>query len=138
MHTVAVLAFDGVVPFDLATPCEIFGRARLPGGAPAYRVRVCSHSGDVDAGVFRLRAPWTLGDLAVADTIVVPGCASLTERSVPASAGMSGSVRRGTARPSGPRAPAAEPTPGALRAAATRPRGDGSQPLRTLDAITLV
>ncbi|KOU23332.1 AraC family transcriptional regulator [Streptomyces sp. WM6372] len=75
MHTVAVLALDGVIAFDLSTPIEVFGRTRLPDGRPAYRVRVCSAAGDVDAGAFTLRAPWPLEILAEADTIVLPGVA---------------------------------------------------------------
>lgn len=77
MHTVAVLALDGVIPFDLSTPVEVFGRTRLPDGRPAYRVRVCAPAGEVDAGAFALRAPWSLEALAEADTIVLPGIADL-------------------------------------------------------------
>ncbi|WP_199442785.1 GlxA family transcriptional regulator [Umezawaea beigongshangensis] len=73
MHSVLVLALDGVVPFDLSVPVETFGRARLPGGGPAYRVRVCAPSPDVEAGAFTLRARHGLKALADADTIVVPG-----------------------------------------------------------------
>ncbi|MFF1476843.1 GlxA family transcriptional regulator [Streptomyces sp. NPDC058301] len=75
MHTVAVLALDGVIPFDLSTPIEVFQRTRLPDGRPAYRVRVCAPAEEVDAGAFTLRAPWRLDALAEADTIVLPGCA---------------------------------------------------------------
>ncbi|MCX4585238.1 GlxA family transcriptional regulator [Streptomyces sp. NBC_01481] len=75
MHTVAVLALDGVIAFDLSTPLEVFGRTRLPDGRAAYRVRVCSPSQEVDAGAFTLRAPWGLDALAEADTIILPGCA---------------------------------------------------------------
>ncbi|MEV6321251.1 helix-turn-helix domain-containing protein [Nocardia sp. NPDC051787] len=75
MHTVAVLALDQVIPFDLATPVEVFGRTRLPDGRPAYRVRVCANRSTVDAGVFTLRAPWGLEALLEADTIILPGCA---------------------------------------------------------------
>ena len=42
MHVVAVLALDGVLAFDLSTPIEVFGRARLPDGRMAYGVRVCA------------------------------------------------------------------------------------------------
>ena len=77
MHTVAVLALDGVIPFDLATPIEAFGRTRLPDGRPAYRVRVCSATEEVDAGAFTMRAPWGLDALAEADTIMLPGCGDL-------------------------------------------------------------
>lgn len=73
MHTVAVLALDGLIPFDLATPIEVFSRARLPGGGPAYRVRVCAPTPMIEAGLFRLHAPWGLDALTQADTVVVPG-----------------------------------------------------------------
>ncbi|MFE3581137.1 GlxA family transcriptional regulator [Streptomyces vinaceus] len=75
MHTVAVLALDGVIAFDLSTPIEVFGRTRLPDGRPAYRVRVCASAAEVDAGAFTLKAPWPLQTLAEADTIVLPGVA---------------------------------------------------------------
>ncbi|ROQ93967.1 AraC family transcriptional regulator with amidase-like domain [Streptomyces sp. 2132.2] len=75
MHTVAVLALDGVIAFDLSTPIEVFGRTRLPDGRPAYRVRVCAPTREVDAGAFTLKAPWPLQTLAEADTIVLPGVA---------------------------------------------------------------
>jgi transcriptional regulator GlxA family with amidase domain len=78
MHTVAVLALAGVVPFDLATPLEVFTRTRLPGGRPAYRVLVCGATRTVDAGAFAVRAPHGLDALAGADTIILPGCADAT------------------------------------------------------------
>jgi len=78
MHTVAVLALDQVVPFDLATPLEVFGRVRLPDGRAGYRVRVCAAGSSVDAGLFRIDAPWTLDTLGGADTIIVPGRSALT------------------------------------------------------------
>ena len=78
MHTVAVLALDGVLVFDLSTPVEVFGRARLPDGRGAYSVRVCAPAGEVDAGVFGMRVPWGLDALSGADTIIVPGLADPT------------------------------------------------------------
>lgn len=78
MHTVAVLALDGVIAFDLSTPLEVFARTRLPDGRAAYRVRVCAPAEEVDAGAFTLRAPWGLEALADADTIILPGCADPT------------------------------------------------------------
>jgi transcriptional regulator GlxA family with amidase domain len=75
MHTVAVLALDGVVAFDLATPLEVFARTRPASGGQAYDVRVCGVSPEVDAGAFRLRAPYGLDTLDRADTIILPGCA---------------------------------------------------------------
>ncbi|MDI2130751.1 GlxA family transcriptional regulator [Yinghuangia seranimata] len=73
MHTVAILALDGVIPFDLATPLEAFKRIRLADGSPGYATRVCALGPDVDAGAFRLSAPWGLDGLEGADTIVLPG-----------------------------------------------------------------
>ncbi|MFG3043619.1 GlxA family transcriptional regulator [Streptomyces sp. NPDC048202] len=78
MHTVAVLALDQVIPFDLSTPIEVFSRTRLPDGRPGYQVRVCAERDEIDAGAFALRAPWGLEGLQGADTIIVPGIAEPT------------------------------------------------------------
>ncbi|MEU6840315.1 helix-turn-helix domain-containing protein [Streptomyces sp. NPDC046716] len=75
MHTVALLALDQVIPFDLSTPIEVFARTRLPDGRPGYQVRVCGEAPEVDAGAFRIRAPWGLDGLRGADTVIVPGTA---------------------------------------------------------------
>jgi transcriptional regulator GlxA family with amidase domain len=78
MHTVAVLALDQVIPFDLSTPIEAFNRTRLPDGRAAYRVRICAVTPTVDAGAFTITAPYGLAALAEADTIMLPGCADPT------------------------------------------------------------
>jgi transcriptional regulator GlxA family with amidase domain len=78
MHTVAVLALDKVIPFDLSTPIEVFTRTRLPDGRAAYRVRICGATPTVDAGAFTLQPPWGLEALSDADTIILPGCADPT------------------------------------------------------------
>lgn len=75
MHTVAVIALDQVIPFDLSTPVEVFTRTRLPDGRPGYQIRVCAEDEEIDAGTFTLRAPWGLEGLQDADTIIVPGVA---------------------------------------------------------------
>jgi transcriptional regulator GlxA family with amidase domain len=75
VHVVTVLARDGVVAADLAVPGELFGRARLADGDPAYEVRVAAVAPEVDAGLFALRAPWGLEALDGAATVVVPGTA---------------------------------------------------------------
>jgi len=72
MHTVAVLALDGVIAFDLATPVGTFGFAHLPDGRPAYRVLVCG-APTVRAEAFTMRPDHGLDVLADADTIVLPG-----------------------------------------------------------------
>lgn len=73
MHTVAVLALPDVIAFDLATAVEVFGRARMPDGRPAYRVVVCGAEPTVDAGPFKISAGSGLDELRRADTIIVPG-----------------------------------------------------------------
>jgi transcriptional regulator GlxA family with amidase domain len=97
VHRIGVLAFDGLVAADLAGPCEIFGRARMADGSPAYEVRVCAEKAEVDAGVFTLRAPWGLDGLADADTLIVPGSADPTaEPSAPVLDAVHAAAARGT------------------------------------------
>jgi transcriptional regulator GlxA family with amidase domain len=83
VHRVAILAYDGVVPFDLSVPIEVFGRARLADGRPAYEVRVCAPAGEVQAGPIAIRTPYGLDAAAGADTVVIPGTADI-DRPVPA------------------------------------------------------
>jgi transcriptional regulator GlxA family with amidase domain len=78
MHTVAVLVLDQVIPFDLATPIEVFARTRLPDGRAPYRVRVCGATPTVRTESFTLALDWDLTAVASADTIILPGCGDLT------------------------------------------------------------
>jgi transcriptional regulator GlxA family with amidase domain len=73
MHEVAVLALDDVIPFDVATPLEVFSRVRLADGSAAYSVRVCAPAPQVSAGHFTIAAPYGLSALEEAGTIIVPG-----------------------------------------------------------------
>lgn len=73
MHTVTVLALDQVIPFDLATPLEVFARVRLADGRRPYRVVVCAPSPEIRARGFGIRADRGLDALREADTIIVPG-----------------------------------------------------------------
>lgn len=73
MHRVAVVAVDGVIPFDLVTPAAVFSSVRLPSGRPGYDVRVCGTAREVDAGPFSIRVRAGLGEVARADTIILPG-----------------------------------------------------------------
>ncbi|MFC8875487.1 GlxA family transcriptional regulator [Streptomyces ardesiacus] len=94
MHTVAVLALDQVIPFDLSTPIEVFSRTCLPDGRPGYQVRVCAEHDEVDTGAFTLRAPWGLEGLRDADTIIVPG---VTDPTVPPSTAVRDALRSAAA-----------------------------------------
>ncbi len=73
MHTVALLALPDTIAFDLATPIEMFGRALLPDGKPAYRVIVCGSESSVTAGPLRISTDHGIDELAGAHTIIVPG-----------------------------------------------------------------
>lgn len=82
MHQVAVVALHGVVPFDLATPFEIFRRTRLADGSAPYRLRVCGVTRTVRTADFEMRLRDGLDVLRRADTIVIPGVDDL-DRPVP-------------------------------------------------------
>ncbi len=82
-HIVAVVAFDGVVLADLATPCELFGRVRGMDGRAAYEVRVCSIAPEVRSEHVTLQVPWRLSSLKRAGTVIIPGIDDL-DRAVPA------------------------------------------------------
>ncbi|RDI42783.1 GlxA family transcriptional regulator [Nocardia mexicana] len=84
MHTVAVLALDQVIPFDLSTPIEVFTRTRLADGQPGYRIRVCAERREIDAGTFVLHAERGLDGLAGADTVMIPGTSDPTTPLTPA------------------------------------------------------
>ena len=72
-HRVAVVAFDGVVLGDLATPCEVLACVRTSDGSPAYELRVCGAGKSVGTKHVRLSVPWPLSSTSWADTVIVPG-----------------------------------------------------------------
>lgn len=91
-----MVAFDGVVLGDLATPCEVLARARTLAGEPAYELRVCSESTSVRTELVGLSVPHRLSWLARADTIIVPGIDDL-DRPIPerVSRALGRAIRRG-------------------------------------------
>jgi transcriptional regulator GlxA family with amidase domain len=74
-HRVAVLARDGVLPFELSIVHRLFGQARAPGGSALYEVVTCA----LEPGDIRTDADFTITvghgpqALAEADTVIVPG-----------------------------------------------------------------
>ncbi len=92
---VAVVAFDGVVLGDLSTACEVFGLAMRKDGRPAYEVRVCSESLDIESMHVGLRVPWRLTSLAQAHTVIVPGVSDLNR---PAPVAVLRAIRRAAER----------------------------------------
>jgi transcriptional regulator GlxA family with amidase domain len=83
-HRVAVLAYDGVVLGDLATPLEIFGRVRDAEGQVCYDVRVCGAAKEVQSEHVRLNVQWGLSWVARADTVIAPGIDDLQRPTPPA------------------------------------------------------
>ncbi|GAA4388952.1 transcriptional regulator FtrA [Actinomadura verrucosospora] len=72
-HTVSVLVFDGMAPFELGTVVEVFGLPRPELDVPWYDLRVCSlERGPMRAvGGFTMTAEHGLDVFASADTVLV-------------------------------------------------------------------
>lgn len=77
VHTIAVVAFDGVVLGDLAVPTEIFSRVRDSGGRACYEVRICSERRSVSSEHLTISTPWRLDMIHKAHTVIVPGIDNL-------------------------------------------------------------
>ena len=72
-HRVAVLALDGVVPFDLGIPSRVFDAARDQDGASLYEVVTCSLGGRPvqTSADFRISVDHDESALMSADTVVI-------------------------------------------------------------------
>ncbi|MFA1549622.1 helix-turn-helix domain-containing protein [Actinomadura chokoriensis] len=72
-HTISVLAFDGMAPFELGSVVEVFGLPRPELDVPWYDLRVCSmERGPMRAvGGFAITAEHGLDVFASADTVLV-------------------------------------------------------------------
>ncbi|GID92147.1 helix-turn-helix domain-containing protein [Amorphoplanes digitatis] len=73
MSSVALAVTDGMLPFELALACEVFGSAAAD---PWYTLSVCG-PGPVRLGAFRIEPGHGLDRLAHADTVIVPGWADV-------------------------------------------------------------
>ncbi|NUT41679.1 MAG: transcriptional regulator FtrA [Thermoactinospora sp.] len=75
LPTVAVLAFDGMAPFELGCVVEVFGLPRPELRVPWYDLKVCAESPEPlrAVGGFTLQAAHGLDVLASSDTVIVPG-----------------------------------------------------------------
>ncbi|MEU0008457.1 helix-turn-helix domain-containing protein [Streptomyces sp. NPDC006314] len=74
-HRVAVLALDGLLPFELGIPHRIFGRPTDGGGHHLYEVVTCSvrPPGPVETDAdFAVHVPYGPEGLETADTVIVP------------------------------------------------------------------
>ncbi|SDM29237.1 helix-turn-helix domain-containing protein [Nonomuraea jiangxiensis] len=74
-HRVAVLAFDGMSPFELGCVVEFFGLPRPELDVPWYELAVCAETREPlrVVGGFTMRAEHGLDVLAAADTVIVTG-----------------------------------------------------------------
>ncbi|MEU5881057.1 helix-turn-helix domain-containing protein [Spirillospora sp. NPDC047279] len=72
-HTVSVLAFDGMAPFELGSVVEVFGLHRPELDVPWYDLRVCAlERGPMRAvGGFTMTTEHDLDVFAAADTVMV-------------------------------------------------------------------
>ena len=82
MHRVTALCLPGLVAFDLTAPAQAFALAARPNGVPLYEFSTCSLDGEPVATTsgFAVAPPAGIEALARADTVVVPGYASLLDR----------------------------------------------------------
>ncbi|WP_246606153.1 GlxA family transcriptional regulator [Paractinoplanes toevensis] len=72
-HLVAELALDGIVALDLGTPPQVFHAARRSDRERLYTVRVCGTGPVRSTAGFTVVPDYGLEQLAVADTVIVPG-----------------------------------------------------------------
>lgn len=77
-HRVGVAVTEQAPIFELAVPCEVFGIDRPELADPWYELQVCSVDPDTTvAAGFVASSAATMTELAGADTVIVPACASV-------------------------------------------------------------
>jgi AraC family transcriptional regulator, transcriptional activator FtrA len=90
MHSVAVLAYDGMSGFESGMAAEIFGMTELSEqfsagiARPWYSMKLCTATPEIRMlGGATVRSPHGLDDLAAADTVVIPSVRDVTEPASP-------------------------------------------------------
>ncbi|GHO99274.1 AraC family transcriptional regulator [Reticulibacter mediterranei] len=75
MHTVAVLIYDSVNPFELGVATDVFGFEHPELGVPWYRFLICADAKrPIRSSVgLLLTTPYSLEHVREADTIIIPG-----------------------------------------------------------------
>jgi AraC family transcriptional regulator, transcriptional activator FtrA len=91
MHSVAILAYDGMSGFESGLAAEIFGMTELSATfsagipSPWYSVKLCSEEPEIRMlGGATVRTSFGLADLAAADTVVIPSVRDVTVPTSPA------------------------------------------------------
>ncbi|CAM3464459.1 GlxA family transcriptional regulator [Cupriavidus taiwanensis] len=82
MHTVAVIAFEGISPFHLSVPCIVFGDDLDRLGVPRYRLLICGEKPGLISTMsgFRIEVEHNLSVLEQADTVIMPAWRDPAER----------------------------------------------------------
>lgn len=82
MHTVAVIAFEGISPFHLSVPCIVFGEDLARLGVPRYRLMICGEKTGLIPTMsgFRIEVEHDLSVLEQADTVIMPAWRDPAER----------------------------------------------------------
>lgn len=82
MHTVAVIAFEGISPFHLSVPCIVFGDDLDRLGVPRYRLLICGEQTGLIPTMsgFRIEVEHDLSVLEQADTVIMPAWRDPGER----------------------------------------------------------
>jgi len=91
MHSVAILAYDGMSGFESGLAAEIFGITELAEmfsagiSQPWYSVKLCAEELEVRMlGGATVRTSYGLDDLAAADTVIIPSVRDVTKPTSPA------------------------------------------------------
>src|SRR5690349_4848590 len=86
MHSVAILAYDGMSGFESGLAAEIFGITELSEqfsagiARPWYTVRLCAERPELRMiGGATVTTPHGLADLVTADTVVIPSVPDVAE-----------------------------------------------------------
>ncbi|SLL97833.1 AraC family transcriptional regulator [Actinoplanes sp. SE50/110] len=72
-HVIAVLVLDGVVPFDLGVPAQVFGAARDGARNRFYELLFCGEGPVRAEAGFTVTPDHDLSVVARADTVLIPG-----------------------------------------------------------------
>lgn len=82
MHTIAVIAYEGISPFHLSVPCILFGDDLRRLEVPRYRVLICGERVGLVATMsgFNIEVCYGLETIAQADTVIVPAWRDPDER----------------------------------------------------------
>ena len=91
MHSVAILAYDGMSGFESGLAAEVFGLKELSEmfsagiDRPWYSVKLCSEEPEIRMlGGATVRTAYVLADLAAADTVIIPSVRDVLEPTSPA------------------------------------------------------